>query len=138
MWCETQLEKILLAIAESEQVVPKNSRFDRSGSGGFGQVFGIPFAQTPTNSIVISTHENRFYDGFGVWFRRARTVRGRLVAAQTMILLREWHFTMQVAILAETTRQWQWMPNRFVLGRKHKKDARHVDLISKEILYHRS
>ena len=121
MWCEAQLEEIFLAIAESEQAVPKTSRFDRTGSGGFGQVFGLPFAQTPTNSIVISTHENRFYDGFGVWFRRARTVRGRLVAAQTMILLRLWHFAMQVAILAGTTRQWQWMPNQFVLDRNYKK-----------------
>ena len=96
---------------------------------------GIPFGQKPTHSMVISTLDKRFYDGFGVWFRRARTVRGRLLVAQTMILSRLWHYTMHVDIPGETIRQWQSMLNRFVLGRKHKKDARHVHLISKEFLY---
>nr|CCA18927.1 AlNc14C59G4390 [Albugo laibachii Nc14] len=85
--------------------------------------------------MVISTLDQRFYDGFGVWFRRAHTVRGRLLVAQTMILSRLWHYTMHVDIPSETIRQWQSMLNRFVLGRTHKKDSKHVHLISKDFLY---
>nr|CCA27626.1 hypothetical protein UM06265.1 [Albugo laibachii Nc14] len=96
---------------------------------------GIPFSQTPIASIFISTLDQLFYDGFGVWFPRARIVRGRLLVAQKMILSRLWHYTMHVDIPIDTIRQWQSMLNRFVLGRKHKKDSKHVHLISKAFLY---
>ncbi|KAF1320234.1 putative Pollike protein, partial [Globisporangium splendens] len=45
---------------------------------------GIPFSQSPVNDAIVSFLDNRFYDGFKAWYRRARTLRGRLLVAQTM------------------------------------------------------
>ena len=38
---KTQLEQILLALAESNHAVSTNTLFDHTGSGGSGRVFGF-------------------------------------------------------------------------------------------------
>ncbi|KAF1328765.1 putative Pollike protein, partial [Globisporangium splendens] len=96
---------------------------------------GIPFSQSPVNDDIVNFLEQRFYDGFKMWYRRARTLRGRLLVAQTMVLSRLWHYTQHVSIPSSVVKRWQSMLNRFVLSRKHDRDASHVQLIPKEFLY---
>ncbi|KAF1321893.1 putative Pollike protein, partial [Globisporangium splendens] len=96
---------------------------------------GIPFSQSPVNDDIVNFLEQRFYDGFKMWYRRARTLRGRLLVAQTMVLSRLWHYTQHVSIPSSVVKRWQSMLNRFVLSRKHDRDASHIQLIPKEFLY---
>ncbi|KAF1328542.1 putative Pollike protein, partial [Globisporangium splendens] len=96
---------------------------------------GIPFSQSPVNDDIVNFLEQRFYDGFKMWYRRARTLRGRLLVAQTMVLSRLWHYTQHVSIPPSVVKRWQSMLNRFVLSRKHDRDASHIQLIPKEFLY---
>jgi hypothetical protein len=96
---------------------------------------GIPFSQSPVNDDIVNFLEQRFYDGFKMWYRRARTLRGRLLVAQTMVLSRLWHYTQHVSIPSSVVKRWQSMLNKFVLSRKHDRDATHIQLIPKEFLY---
>ncbi|KAF1329066.1 putative Pollike protein, partial [Globisporangium splendens] len=98
---------------------------------------GIPFGQSPVNDNIVEFLEQRFYEGFKAWYRRARTLRGRLLVAQTMVLSRLWHYTQHVTIPATVVKRWQSMLNRFVLSRKYDRDASHIQLIPREFLYHR-
>ena len=59
---------------------------------------GIPFGQASVDHILVDLLEKRFYDGFKLWYRRARTLRVRLLIAQTMVLSRLWHYTQHVRI----------------------------------------
>ena len=98
---------------------------------------GIPFGQSSVVDGLVLHLEQRFYDGFKLWYRRARTLRGRLLVAQTMILSRLWHYTQHVFIPRSTVRRWQSMVNRFVLSRQHDRTSSHVQLIPSAFLYQR-
>ncbi|KAF1315212.1 putative Pollike protein, partial [Globisporangium splendens] len=98
---------------------------------------GIPFSQSPVDDNIVEFLEQRFYDGFKAWYRRARTLRGRLLVAQTMVLSRLWHYTQHVSIPSSVVKRWQSMLNRFVLSRKHDREASHIQLIPREFLYQR-
>ena len=98
---------------------------------------GIPFGQSCVDDALVEFLEQRFYDGFKAWYRRARTLRGRLLVAQTMVLSRLWHYTQHVSIPTAMVKRWQSMLNRFVLSRKHDREASHVQLIPREFLYQR-
>ena len=58
-----------------------------------------------------------------------RTLRDRLLVAQTMVLSRLWHYTQHVSIPETIVKRWQPMLNKFVLRRKHDRHASHVQLI---------
>ncbi|KAG2811023.1 hypothetical protein PC118_g23582 [Phytophthora cactorum] len=40
---------------------------------------GIPFSQSSVDDNIVEFLEQRFYDGFKAWYRRARTLRGRFL-----------------------------------------------------------
>ncbi|CAI5734027.1 unnamed protein product [Peronospora farinosa] len=98
---------------------------------------GIPFGQSSVDHALVDSLEKRFYDGFKLWHRRARTLRGRLLVAQTMILSRLWHYTQHVSIPGTIVKRWQSMLNKFVLCRKHDRHESHVQLIPTDFLYQR-
>lgn len=98
---------------------------------------GIPFGQHSVDNTIVEFLDQRFYDGIKAWYRRARTLRGRLLVAQTMVLSRLWHYTPHVLVPLAVVRRWQSMLNRFVLSRKHDRDAQHVQLIPADFLYQR-
>ncbi|KAF1316448.1 putative Pollike protein, partial [Globisporangium splendens] len=59
---------------------------------------GLLFGQDTTDDAIIEFLDRRFYEGFLLWFRRARTLRGRLLIALTMVLSRLWHYTVHVPV----------------------------------------
>ena len=98
---------------------------------------GLPFGQTPNEEATIRFLEDRLFDGFRLWYRRARTLRGRLLVALTMVLSRLWHYTVHVNVPTATVRRWQSMLNKFVLTRRYEPTSSHFQLIPKEFLYQR-
>uniref|UniRef100_K3XCY9 Uncharacterized protein n=1 Tax=Globisporangium ultimum (strain ATCC 200006 / CBS 805.95 / DAOM BR144) TaxID=431595 RepID=K3XCY9_GLOUD len=72
---------------------------------------GIPFGQSSVDDDIVNFLDQRFYDGFKMWYRRARTLRGRLLVAQTMVLSRLWHYTQHVSIPTAVVKRWQSMLN---------------------------
>jgi hypothetical protein len=96
---------------------------------------GLLFGQDTTDDAIIEFLDRRFYEGFLLWFRRARTLRGRLLIALTMVLSRLWHYTVHVPVPDRIVKKWQSALNRFVLSRRYERNAKHVQLIAKEFLY---
>lgn len=96
---------------------------------------GLFFGQDTTDDAIIEFLDRRFYEGFLLWFRRARTLRGRLLIALTMVLSRLWHYTVHVSVPDRIVKKWQSTLNRFVLSRRYERNAKHVQLIAKEFLY---
>ncbi|CAI5747279.1 unnamed protein product [Peronospora destructor] len=98
---------------------------------------GIPFSQSLVDERILEDLDQRFYEGFKSWYRRARTLRGRLLVAKTMVLSRLWHYTQHVVIPRTVVRRWQSMLNRFVLSRNHERNSKIIQLIPSEFLYQR-
>lgn len=53
---------------------------------GFGEVLGHSVLTDRVHLVVFTIVQMRLHDGSGVFVRRARSVRGRLLIAQTMLL----------------------------------------------------
>nr|CCA25918.1 AlNc14C332G10704 [Albugo laibachii Nc14] len=96
---------------------------------------GISFSQSPVGDLMIEFLEDLCYGGFRQCFRRARTIRGRLLVAQPMVLSQFWHFTTHFNIPQHLRGRWQSMLNRFVLSRKYARDSAHVQLIKFKFIY---
>jgi len=95
---------------------------------------GIPFSISMEVEQAIETINQKYFNGYRLWFRRARTVPGRLLVAQTMILSRLWHYTMHLPIPTKVIKSWQSMLNKFVLTRQYTKDSHPHALINYEFL----
>lgn len=89
---------------------------------------GILFGYAP-HLMVIATLDKRFYDGFGVCFRRTKEILSRLLIAQMIITAVTFHDACGHTIGGH--RQQHLMQNRFLLGRENKNFLTHVQLISK-------
>ncbi|KAF1318193.1 putative Pollike protein, partial [Globisporangium splendens] len=129
------LAKSMLLALNRNQTCPPLAGVQVLGRAETVKYLGIPFGQSSVDEDLVEFLEQRFYDGFKLWYRRARTLRGRLLVAQTMVLSRLWHYTQHVSIPTTVVRRWQSMLNRFVLSRKHDRDASHIQLIPREFLY---
>ena len=129
-------KSVLLALNRSKTCpsFPGVQVLDRSETVKY---LGIPFGQRHMDNTLLEWLDQRFYEGFQLWYRRARTLRGRLLVAQTMVLSRLWHYTQHVSVPARVVQRWQSMLNRFVLSRKHERDASHIQLIPADFLFQR-
>ncbi|KAF1327222.1 putative Pollike protein, partial [Globisporangium splendens] len=129
------LSKSMLMALNRNQDCPRLSGVQVLGRAESVKFLGVPFSQSPVNDAIVSFLDDRFYDGFKAWYRRARTLRGRLLVAQTMVLSRLWHYTQHVVVPRQVVKRWQSMLNKFVLSRKHDREDTHIQLIPKEFLY---
>ena len=136
-WWEAQPVQVYAASTEPEPRFSFATRCACIGPYGHDKYLGIQFEQSSVDHILVDLLEQRFYDGFKLWYRWARTLRGRLLVAQTMVLSRLWHCTQHVRIPETIVKRWQSMLNKFLLSRMHDRHASHVQLISSDFLYQR-
>ena len=135
-WWEAQPVQVYAASTEPEPRFSFATRCACIGPYGHDKYLGIQFEQSSVDHILVDLLEQRFYDGFKLWYRRARTLRGRLLVAQTMVL--------SVVALhparphsGNIVKRWQSVLNKFVFSRKHDRHASHVQLIPTDFLYQR-
>ncbi|EGZ12673.1 hypothetical protein PHYSODRAFT_250345, partial [Phytophthora sojae] len=76
----------------------------------------IPFGQQVTKDHILAELNSKVFRSFGVWARRARTIRGRLLLVHTVILSTLWHFTPHTSVPKDYIQRWQRMINKFVLS----------------------
>lgn len=129
--------KCVLMSLNRSRVAPSMDDLQSLGFDDTVKYLGILFGQRNTSDDIISFLDQRFYDGFKMWHRRARTIDGRLLLAQTMVLSRLWHYTMHVVVPDRLLKQWQAALHRFVLGRKYERGERYFQLVPNEILHKR-
>lgn len=114
-------------------MLPEVQVLDRTDTTKY---LGNLFGNSSIANALVNLLEQSFYDGFKIWYRRARTLLGRLLVAYTMVLSRFWHYTYHVPIPIPV-KALAIDANRFVLSKKHDRDASHIQLIPKEFLYQR-
>ncbi|KAL7997747.1 hypothetical protein Plhal703r1_c32g0124191 [Plasmopara halstedii] len=95
----------------------------------------MPRYSGPPEVETVRYLEERLFDGFRRWSHRARTFRGRLLVAHTMVLSRLWRYKVHVNIPVPTLRRWQALLNKFVLTRRYDPASNHFQLLLKEFLY---
>ncbi|RHY60109.1 hypothetical protein DYB30_005852 [Aphanomyces astaci] len=79
-----------------------------------GLMFGH---QLPADHQLNLVHE-RFMASFQQWGCRARTLQGRRLLANTVMLSLLWHVTAALPVPPAMVQSWQSMLNRYILGRK--------------------
>ncbi|OWY97095.1 Pol Polyprotein [Phytophthora megakarya] len=92
------LKKSTLMALNRHNMTPTVGGVRRMESHEIVKYLGIPFGHQVTNEQMLATLTTRFYRGFVVWGRRARTVQGRLLIVRSVIFSTIWHFTPHVTI----------------------------------------
>ncbi|KAH9071724.1 hypothetical protein Ae201684P_009143 [Aphanomyces euteiches] len=92
-----------------------------------GDIVWPPFIPTKFKSMRFPT---RSISLFITWGCRARTLRGRRLLANTMMLSKLWHYTAVIHIPEDTVAKWQSMVYKFILTRKRHKQDKHMSLIN--------
>ncbi|KAF1314910.1 putative Pollike protein, partial [Globisporangium splendens] len=96
---------------------------------------GIPFGSQCAEIDLLNKLDTKFYQSFLLGSRRARTLHGRALVVNTLILSQLWHFTIHLSNTEKRVSKWQMMVNKFLLSRKPGRDSRFVQLIPPEFLY---
>ncbi|OQR84004.1 hypothetical protein ACHHYP_14031, partial [Achlya hypogyna] len=78
---------------------------------------------------------DRFLASFQQWGCRARTIQGRRLLVNTMLLSQLWHVTAVVPVLPQLVARWQSMVNRFILSRKTLPTDRYRPLVHPTWMY---
>nr|CCA19887.1 AlNc14C81G5297 [Albugo laibachii Nc14] len=128
------LSKSTLLALNRHQICPPFAKVKDLSPTESVKYLGIPFSQSPVGDLMIEFLEDRFYSVFRQCFRRARTVRGRLLVSQTMV----YHACGILPLILTSpafTSKIQSLLNRFVLSRRYEQDSTHVQLIKSEFLY---
>ena len=80
---------------------------------------------------------DHFYQGFLTWACRARTLQGRKLVVQTILLPRLWHYTAVVVVSAERLTKWQSMVNVYIQSGNTTREVRTSSLLHAGFQYDR-
>jgi hypothetical protein len=96
---------------------------------------GVLFGRQDISSAIIEQIDQRLYASLVLWSRRARTLEGRKLLANSVILSTVWHVAVHVNIGQAQIRRWQSSVNSFIL-RGYKPDgSSNLHMISSRYLY---
>ena len=98
-------------------------------SGKPVKYLGILFGHSLPPHHQVNQLNDRFLACFQQWGCRARTIQGRRLLVNTMMLSLLWHVTAVVPVPAPMVERWQSMVNRFILGRKTQPTDRYRPLL---------
>jgi hypothetical protein len=90
---------------------------------------GILFGHRLPKDLQIQQLNDKFLAAFQLWGGRARTIQGRKLIVNTMLLSMLWHVTAVVQVPQAMIDVWQQMVNKYVLGRKTTCSDHHRPLI---------
>ncbi|OQR84340.1 hypothetical protein ACHHYP_13514 [Achlya hypogyna] len=104
-------------------------------SGSPVKYLGVIFGHALPLHHQISQLNDRFLASFQQWGCRARTIHGRRLLTNTMLLSQLWHVTAVTPVPAPMVERWQSMVNRFILGRKTHPTDRYRPLLHRTWSY---
>lgn len=76
---------------------------------------GIPFGNFDVSTLLASQLDRKLTTSLRIWKGRARTLLGRRLIVQTVVLSLIWYFTTLFVIPTHFVRRWQSLVNHFVL-----------------------
>ena len=105
-------------------------------SGTPVRYLGILLGHHLDDQVQINALSDSFYQSFVTWGYRERTLRGRRLLVNTMILSKLWHYTAVIHIPDKTIAKWQSMVNKFIMARKRHKEDSFMSMINPGVAYH--
>ncbi|RLO10454.1 hypothetical protein DYB28_009497 [Aphanomyces astaci] len=99
-------------------------------SGQPVKYLGLMFGHRLPSDYQLNLVNERFLSRFQHWGYRARTLQGRRLLANTVMLSLLWHVTAALPVPPAMVQSWQSMLNRYILGRKTAPTDRHHPLPS--------
>ncbi|KAH9148152.1 hypothetical protein AeRB84_008395, partial [Aphanomyces euteiches] len=103
------VSKCKVLTLNGNQDVPRHPRLSMVTSGTPTKYLGILFGHRLSDQVQINALSDSFYQSFITWGCRARTLRGRRLLANTMMLSKLWHYTAVIHIPEDTVAKWQSM-----------------------------
>ncbi|KAF0706486.1 hypothetical protein As57867_006728, partial [Aphanomyces stellatus] len=87
-------------------------------TGKAAKYLGVLFGHQLPMDTQLNRINDRYLACFQQWGCRARTVQGRRLLANTVMLSLLWHVTAVTPVRGAMVQGWQSMLNRYILGRK--------------------
>ncbi|KAF0707447.1 Aste57867_6611 [Aphanomyces stellatus] len=96
---------------------------------------GVMFGHELLVDYQLNLVHERFMACFQQWGCRARTLQGRRLLADTVMLSLLWHVTAATPVPPKMVQSWQAMINRYILGRKTLSTDRYRPLIPQPLQF---
>ncbi|RHY88949.1 hypothetical protein DYB35_009494 [Aphanomyces astaci] len=96
---------------------------------------GLLFGHNLPADYQLNLLNERFMACFQQWGCRARTLQGRRLLANTVMLSLLWHVTMALPVPPAMVQRWQAMLSRYILGRKTVPTDRYRPLLPTTLHY---
>jgi exonuclease III len=96
---------------------------------------GLMFGHQLQSDYQLNLINERFLASFQQWGCRARTLQGRRLLANTVMLSLLWHVTAAISVPPGMVQSWQAMLNRYILGRKTVPTDRYRSLLSSPLQF---
>ncbi|RHZ12992.1 hypothetical protein DYB37_011542, partial [Aphanomyces astaci] len=96
---------------------------------------GLLFGHNLPADYQLNLLNERFMACFQQWGSRARTLQGRRLLANTVMLSLLWHVTMALPVPPAMVQRWQAMLSRYILGRKTVPTDRYRPLLPTTLHY---
>ncbi|GMF29242.1 unnamed protein product [Phytophthora lilii] len=100
--------------------------------GEIVRYLGIPFGNCDTSSGLANDLDRKLTTKLRLWKGQARTLLGRKLVAQTLILSLLWYFTSAMIIPNRFINRWQAIINQFVLYNRIGTGKRGVNVVRTE------
>ncbi|RHY75448.1 hypothetical protein DYB30_006450 [Aphanomyces astaci] len=104
-------------------------------SGQPVKYLGLMFGHRLPSDYQLNLVNERFLSSFQHWGCRARTLQGRRLLANTVMLSLLWHVTAALPVPPAMVQSWQSMLNRYILGRKTVPTDRHHPMLSSPLQF---
>ncbi|OQR88776.1 hypothetical protein THRCLA_10110, partial [Thraustotheca clavata] len=97
---------------------------------------GLLFGHAMPTDHKVNLLNDKFLACFQHWGCRARTLQGRKLLVNTVMLSLLWHVTAVVPVPAVMVAKWQSMVNKFIIGRKTDVSAKYRPLLHRTWIHH--
>jgi hypothetical protein len=123
------LGKTEILTLNAKQDVPIHPDLTFSPSGKPIRYLGILVGHNLPANYQVDRLTESLYNTFRMWGCRARTLRGRRLLVQSVILPILWHFTAVIVVPPKTLDAWQSIVNRFIQNRVTEPSKRSMSLL---------
>ncbi|RHY01652.1 hypothetical protein DYB36_012427 [Aphanomyces astaci] len=130
--------KCKVVLLNSKMTVPHHPRLKVVPTKVPIRYLGILFGHDLSDQTQVHEMEDKLLASFLKWGCRARTLQGRRLLVNTMILSQLWHYTAVIPVTQATLRKWQAMVLKFILGRKLRHGEHFIQLLHSGWAYHRT
>ncbi|RHY97514.1 hypothetical protein DYB26_011740 [Aphanomyces astaci] len=127
------IDKTEILVLNSNQPIPFVHGLSFAASGRPIRYLGILLGHNLPAGYQVNRLTDKLYETFRIWGCRARTMNGRRLLVQTVILSILWLFTAAVVVPPKQIAAWQSLVNKFIQNRVVDPTHKTVSLMQADI-----